>query len=847
MKLISKKLILFMLLLNATIGYAQVQCILKQPSFNKLSEEDLFDVILTSSATGNTKVYLLGTVKSESEIYNSRSEVFTIKPGTNNISQLRITHSEFVNSTAKNTVLRTGNFPTGNYSLCIHVLRKDDDTEIGTTCIIHPVTNEIEKANAAVAAASPSKKHVRFYGYGSVEYFNATRKGTEQVVPEEYTRADLHPSFSLYDVPLTANVFYSTEQSPLRQDIITYNLAFDAATFRNNLKTQVVQRLKSISKSQGQSKALSVTKIKDLEGLQKQLENKDYTGLEEKIKTMPDENSLNTSLDALTKTKDSLEQNSGNNQQSVLKLIEKKKQINDLQEEYRQLQELKAKKVKYESLLAKKNELESLKKQYGTAEKIREIKNFDYNSLNDPTVLKTQLKQFGLFSGMNRLLYGVKELKIGTCFPFYSPLVLDGVQVQGGSAEINFGGLYIAATGGQTQNALLTPDTTAHAYKQNMIAVKAGFGRPYGTHFFLTGLRAVDDAKSIPNDSALGLKPRSNYVIGSELQIALFKNHFIIKGEAGLSEHIRNQYDALIPFDSTNVPFEIPLEIRPNYSTSFDFAYIGGAEIHMFNNNTILKGNYRKIGPGYVTFGSPFLRNDVERIEVSAEQKLLSGQFSVAGFYKTDHDNQLNVKGTTTTFMNFGGSVRMHFKRLPYLDISYMPTLQDNKLYTYRVHIATATAGYFFHLKQINFNTSASYNFSENETAETVNKFRSDYLMVNQSISLPWPLTISASGSYITNETDTITTKTLGTDIFISFTLFKRVNPSIGFTYYSDNDNKTNIGGYAEISVRLLKYFTWNIRGEFNDYNADLAFYNNLNYINAFEEYQLRTSLIVNW
>lgn len=116
---------------------AQVVVILQQPPPNQLNISDLWKLTLNNTGSNSFRVYLEGTVDEEKDgrILEGKSQVFDLPKGikiitSKDVSAANITYK---NNKYKEIILRTGNPPSGNYTICISVMT-ENGTQIGNDC-----------------------------------------------------------------------------------------------------------------------------------------------------------------------------------------------------------------------------------------------------------------------------------------------------------------------------------------------------------------------------------------------------------------------------------------------------------------------------------------------------------------------------------------------------------------------------------------------------------------------------------------------------------------------------------------------------------------------------------------
>ncbi|MCL6494305.1 MAG: hypothetical protein K6T54_05925 [Ignavibacterium sp.] len=142
-----KKLLLILtttLIITTTIhSQNQVIARLKQPSPNKLTVADLWQLKLNNTTRNEIKGYVLGTLSEANDglIAEAKSKILIIKPGNNSYSYNDFSDADIniSNNKYKEIFLRSGNAPEGDYTICVTVYNEEDEV-IGTeSCIEHIV------------------------------------------------------------------------------------------------------------------------------------------------------------------------------------------------------------------------------------------------------------------------------------------------------------------------------------------------------------------------------------------------------------------------------------------------------------------------------------------------------------------------------------------------------------------------------------------------------------------------------------------------------------------------------------------------------------------------------------
>lgn len=141
-----KCILLIIIALIAQNIYSQtdkIRIILKQPPPNQMGVGDMWNITLTNTTKEDLKIYLTGTATEEKGglIVEGKSKVFTIQPGKTSYKYNDFSGAEikYNNSKYKEIMLRQGNAPEGNYTICVTAFLESGDIAGQENCIINPV------------------------------------------------------------------------------------------------------------------------------------------------------------------------------------------------------------------------------------------------------------------------------------------------------------------------------------------------------------------------------------------------------------------------------------------------------------------------------------------------------------------------------------------------------------------------------------------------------------------------------------------------------------------------------------------------------------------------------------
>ncbi|MCD4665890.1 MAG: hypothetical protein K8R68_11525 [Bacteroidales bacterium] len=142
-KLMNIVLIACLCVLFSSNLYSQTQVIIniQQPPFNQLNMEDLWKISLNNTTNEALSVYLFGTLSEESAglIATGTTSEFNLNPGMKIVSahELSPISINYPNPDMryKESMIRKGGVPSGNYEVCISVKISGSNEEVGSDCI----------------------------------------------------------------------------------------------------------------------------------------------------------------------------------------------------------------------------------------------------------------------------------------------------------------------------------------------------------------------------------------------------------------------------------------------------------------------------------------------------------------------------------------------------------------------------------------------------------------------------------------------------------------------------------------------------------------------------------------
>jgi hypothetical protein len=881
-------------ILLCVVVHSSAQLTYTPIAFKQLDASVCWNVKMQVNGNGD-RVVLYGKILDDNGkvLIESESDKVMLRNGWNTFDAnvVRTDKIKFYDDKVKQHLERTGVLPTGRYQFCTTAKTVRDHEEIGEDCIS---LTQISLDTIATKKRIKLPKGIQLYGSASIEHVYSSRQGTDQVMPPHLLRIQAQPSLSIYNVPIGMNLYYTTERTTARPNQFALSFNFDAQKFKDNLRTLVEQKMLEQTKLNSASlgkqyemiaelgsvndklKGLSVNTA-EISSLETQIKGGDFSGIDESISLLSNQATtalqkidydklkaqytdaknqlaeyvpidsveeqqkkvLSDSLDArllrLEAKKDSVLKKLEGFQQKLNAALEKKKQLEGM---LTKLNQLKTTAQQIQQLTEKKNILETMEKNIANLN----FKNYaDLSRLGDPTVLKENLIERGLFSGMNKLFFGVRQLSLGTVYPYYSSLVLNGIQVQGGALEINPGIFFLNITGGNTHlGASNFIDIFKSNYQRWMVGSKIGVGKPERSHFFLSYIHSFDKTNSLPAEISSSVRSQQNDILGAELQLTFWKGKIKLYGEGAGVAFNRNRVDSAIKSENSWYA-KIPNFLKPNLSTSYDFAYTARGDFNLWKGS-LISAYTEYIGPGYQSFGVPFLRNDVIRYGGRIEQAIWKNRIKLNAKYRFETDNLIQSKRFTTTTHLYGLGFAFNQRKLPTLRLDYNGNIRQGTFNPQLMHTLIAQSGYSYKIAKTNWRTAVNYQLMLSQAdSQMISSFTLHNASINQSITFKFPLTVLATLGFNQLQNNISTNRQLQFGGGLMSSPFKNFNAGVNIDYTKNLGREHRIGTSLDLSYFFLNHLTLSTNLRYNGYR---------NYFIGdapFNEVMLTTRLIVNW
>lgn len=359
----------------------------------------------------------------------------------------------------------------------------------------------------------------------------------------------------------------------------------------------------------------------------------------------------------------------------------------------------------YDSLVQKVNEgkakialiRSSLEKGANTEEGIRRLKKYmKEQGYDDATVRK-----------VDNPLAGIRSLAVGRTLPQYSPLTVSNVNVRGLQVEYARNGKYAAATAGLIDFRVRDFIYAGTKRTPQFMAVsKVGIGVPEGKHVFVTVFGGKKQLfPSITRNTAFPLVGAS-----LELQYVIARNHRLT------AEIAQSKIGTALVYPDSS--------IKKNSIDKNSRAYRIQWRSYIPQTKTLLNAMYIHQGVNFQNFTNVRSNAEVERWNVSLEQKLFKNLISLVGsLQKNDFSNPYILQRYDANNIYSTAGITMRRAKWPTLHFSYAPGSQmsviDSVVYENRFQALNMNASYAFRIGTAKSNTVLAFSKFYNNNQDT--------------------------------------------------------------------------------------------------------------------------------
>ncbi len=418
------------------------------------------------------------------------------------------------------------------------------------------------------------------------------------------------------------------------------------------------------------------------------------------------------------------------------------------------------------------------------------------------------------------VLSWISTIGIGASNPYFTTFTLNAADISGANMAINPGGFYFAAAGGRNRRGVEPDGDDPGEYERNLYAVKTGLGSPFGSHLHLCMLYGKDENGSIIEDSTFRITPSENMVASLDYGSVMFDGAFRIDGEIAGSMFTRDIRSPGI--DSDEVPQWLLDFSGANVSSGLGWALDLSSSVRFSEN--MLSASFRRVGPGFETMGSPYLRNDEISIETSADRYFLNRQISAGLWYRWESDNLLDTKSSTTTGNTYGARVGFAFRDFPKIYLSYSPSytdLQDSSSTRFETSMISISAHYRHDIAGLDVNSQAAFSIHDNSAGSGSSDYSSTSAVLRETVSLELPVVITGCISTRRTRTGSYPVWTYTGDLRGTWFPSSSLSITLG-GYYTTGDDERKRGIVLKGGVPICDFLTANLSGEYVSYSSDI-------------------------
>ena len=536
-----------------------------------------------------------------------------------------------------------------------------------------------------------TKKWITTTGSGRLTSAFNSPQGLQSEQKNYYTRFECNPTLILGgQLPITASVLLTSEQNENKQPMNQFSIDFDYNYFKTLQEQRAMSKIDELK---------SVKGLDDMSNLKEKYlkeKNKGYDDLKAKLNS-PDTKDLLAKAEeynSLEKQVANLEKEIDKNKMDELKKKYGVETMNDLETKKDSIprndyNELKFQMITYEAYMDSKEKMKKLESTKVNAEKLEKqkerldkIESTEYmEMMRDPGYNKQILNKLGMNTPAAKVMGSIQSFSIGTSYPLYSELTMNGVRSTGFHIELNPGKFYAAFTKGVIHEQRYDSAINRYEFQQKVNAGRLGVGKKNANHFILTYVSTEDQGLSFaaPKDDII-FTPGNNLLLGAEFQLSLFKKKFVTQAEVNGASTTSDNFAPAMPdmgagSEKINALLK-KVNYTPNLTTRRDYAYSVKSEMRLFKDNTVISGYYSYIGPGYTSFTAPYLLVDQLKYEGKLSQSFWKKRISFGGFYKYLTDDLFNSKSYKTTVSGYGAEVAINIPKVPSLWAKYLPINQ---------------------------------------------------------------------------------------------------------------------------------------------------------------------------
>lgn len=780
-------------------------------------------------------ISLQGELRSADEqeiLLQASSQVFIVEPGFFQAGrgQLATKSSRRI---ADAEVLQSG-----TYQLCVYAIDAKTQSQLWQGCQM------IHLAKDQSLTSQGTHQPIQWSGFSRVEAQWSSQQRLFQQSPASYVRYQVSPQFQVYGIPFGAYAYVTTEHQAPTYQLNHMQLRFNAADLQTLLRQKAEEKLAAAELAEHIGRADSSGFIRKV----RLLNTEAYTQELRELKASYGLDSTQTIESYLNQMKEleRLEQSLGlpifddlkKGKPAWKRLYEAKSadQIQRLKDslgksdikEYEALLRWESLYMQREKLLAKKAELEKLKQRTQQLENLKtdwtRLQTSKQGQLGKLLDNPQNLKELGLANRSQQLLSQVQQLGLGNVFPYFDPLTIDGVQVQGVNITVTPRSQYYSqlVAGRMRQPHILSDSLSGQKSSSTVLGIKTGLGDPQGNHIHLSFLNIQDQEKlSIPRP-----QNRSNILYGLNGGLQLAKGKVFLTGAL-----MHSQLTVANPTNPSTLKWQLQdsLDLAGEgndlSNTSSGWAWRITVDASLLKGKSRIYGHYLQTPPTYQSLAAPMLIADRERYEMRWTQRLWKNKVMATAYYRQDLDNLLRQKWAPTIVRSGGFQVGIYpGSQWPSVQLNYAPLYQQQQAIdtipsreTYRGYWSLSS-NYGYKIGSVQMMYALQVSYQQGHQQDSLSAYDVKGGSLQQLIQFHPGLRFQVLGSYYLNTYSERTLRTLSTDASILVRVKRKAEIRLGGQWLEEKavQTRSRWGIYLQGSVPIAGRFVADLRMERN-------------------------------
>ncbi len=404
--------------------------------------------------------------------------------------------------------------------------------------------------------------------------------------------------------------------------------------------------------------------------------------------------------------------------------------------------------------------------------------------------LALMVPHFELIAGDHAPNYGTFQLNSKNIFGFHTNLHFN-----------NFRLLFTSGNSKRTVNGKAYSDTTdtityytAGTFKRrtNSLRIEVGNIRSFTWGLGIT--KNKDNIESLNEkyyrksldvldiDSTLTITPQDNIIVGTDVNLSLFKQRFVWGAEAAMSYYNSNIIDGAISEDELDDhDIDIPIDpeafesifvinefVEPFTPGLSNLAYKTFIKAFFYKN--LLNISYTAIGSSFNSLSSNYLQKDARIISINDNINLIDNRLSLSLALNLISDNLYDEKDVTTTTNNYFVQAIYRPDDLIYFKLGFNnsnsaddfePAEGDTTTTSYDINSMNISFGTGYYAENLSiaptrFSLSFNNSLNKDEENETFDYKKNNIILIAKSKFDELPLTTTLSYSLSLNDNTTV-------------------------------------------------------------------------------------------